>query len=68
MCLLHTHQPPAKHTHQQHTKHKTNNQSKGRVLQEYTADIDAKLRASELESIEDYIAESGSLVALHDQV
>ena len=38
------------------------------MLQEYTADIDAKLRASELESIEDYIAESGSLVALHDQV
>ena len=38
------------------------------MLQEYTADIDAKLRASELASIEDYIAESGSLVALHDQV
>lgn len=40
----------------------------GRVLKEYTRDIDDKLRQAELESIQDYIQESDSMVALHDQV
>jgi len=41
---------------------------KGFVLKEYTRDVDEKLRAVELESIQDYIHESDNLVALHDQV
>ncbi|MEW5309332.1 MAG: hypothetical protein WDW38_001227 [Sanguina aurantia] len=40
----------------------------GRVLKEYTRDIDDKLRQAELESIQDYIQESDSMVALHDQI
>eukprot|EP00879_Flechtneria_rotunda_P017707 GHRR01018561.1.p1 GENE.GHRR01018561.1~~GHRR01018561.1.p1 ORF type:complete len:116 (-),score=46.35 GHRR01018561.1:5-352(-) len=40
----------------------------GSVLQEYTRDVDGKLRAVELESIQDYIQESNNMVALHDQV
>lgn len=40
----------------------------GCVLKEYTRDVDDKLRALELESIQDYIQESDNLVALHEQV
>lgn len=40
----------------------------GVVLKEYTRDVDDKLRALELESIQDYIQESDNLVALHEQV
>jgi hypothetical protein len=41
---------------------------KGRVPKEYARDIDERLRGAELESIQDYIAESDNLVALHTQV
>jgi hypothetical protein len=40
----------------------------GRVLKEYTSEVDERLNQTELESIQDYIAESDSMVALHDQV
>lgn len=38
------------------------------MLEEYTQGVDEKLRALELESIQDYIAESDNLVDLHQQV
>lgn len=41
---------------------------KGCVPKEYARDIDDRLRAAELDSIQDYIAESDNLVALHSQV
>lgn len=41
---------------------------KGVVVQEYARDVEDKLRAVELESIEDYIQESDNLVDLHGQV
>jgi vacuolar protein sorting-associated protein 52 len=40
----------------------------GRVLKEYSRDIDDKLRQAEMESIQEYIQESDNMVALHDQV
>lgn len=40
----------------------------GRVLKEFARDIDDRLNQTEMESIQDYIAESDSMVALHDQV
>jgi hypothetical protein len=40
----------------------------GCVLEEYTQGVEEKLRALELESIQDYIAESDNLVDLHQQV
>jgi hypothetical protein len=40
----------------------------GHVPKEYARGIDDRLRAAELESIQDYIAESDNLVALHGQV
>jgi hypothetical protein len=40
----------------------------GRVPREYAADVEARLRGAELESIQDYIAEADTLVALHGQV
>mmetsp|Transcript_35681 Transcript_35681/g.90202 ORF Transcript_35681/g.90202 Transcript_35681/m.90202 type:complete len:761 (-) Transcript_35681:796-3078(-) len=40
----------------------------GRVLKEYAQDVDDKLRQTELDSLQDYIAESDSMVALHDQI
>lgn len=40
----------------------------GCVLEEYSAGVEEKLRALELESIQDYIAESDNLVDLHQQV
>lgn len=40
----------------------------GCVLEEYSAGVGEKLRALELESIQDYIAESDNLVDLHQQV
>lgn len=40
----------------------------GCVLEEYTQGVEGKLRALELESIQDYIAESDNLVDLHQQV
>lgn len=40
----------------------------GCVLEEYTVGVEEKLRALELESIQDYIAESDNLVDLHQQV
>lgn len=40
----------------------------GCVLEEYSAGVEGKLRALELESIQDYIAESDNLVDLHQQV
>lgn len=41
---------------------------KGVVVQEYARDVEDKLRAVELESIQDYIQESDNLVDLHGQV
>lgn len=40
----------------------------GCVLEEYTMGVEDKLRALELESIQDYITESDNLVDLHQQV
>jgi hypothetical protein len=40
----------------------------GCVLEEYSQGVDEKLRGLELESIQDYIAESDNLVDLHKQV
>jgi hypothetical protein len=40
----------------------------GCVLEEYSQGVEEKLRALELESIQDYIAESDNLVDLHQQV
>jgi hypothetical protein len=40
----------------------------GVVIQQHSADVGGRLRALELESIQDYIAESDNLVALHEQV
>jgi hypothetical protein len=40
----------------------------GRVMKEYSRDIDEKLRRVELDSIQDYIQESDNMVALHEQV
>jgi hypothetical protein len=40
----------------------------GRVITEYSRDIDDKLRQAEIESIQEYIQESDNMVALHDQV
>lgn len=40
----------------------------GRVPKEYARGIDDRLRTAELESIQDYIAESDNLVSLHGQV
>jgi hypothetical protein len=40
----------------------------GCVLEEYTQGVEQKLRTLELESIQDYIAESDNLVDLHQQV
>lgn len=38
------------------------------MLEEYSQGVDEKLRGLELESIQDYIAESDNLVDLHKQV
>lgn len=38
------------------------------MLEEYTVGVEEKLRTLELESIQDYIAESDNLVDLHQQV
>jgi len=40
----------------------------GRVLKEYARDIDDKLRQAEMESIQEYIQESDTMVALHEQI
>jgi hypothetical protein len=40
----------------------------GVVIQQHSADVGGRLRSLELESIQDYIAESDNLVALHEQV
>jgi hypothetical protein len=40
----------------------------GMVIQQHSADVGGRLRSLELESIQDYIAESDNLVALHEQV
>uniref|UniRef100_A0A383VE33 Uncharacterized protein n=1 Tax=Tetradesmus obliquus TaxID=3088 RepID=A0A383VE33_TETOB len=40
----------------------------GVVIQQHSADVGGRLRALELESIQDYIAESDNLVALHEQI
>jgi hypothetical protein len=40
----------------------------GCVLEEYSAGVEEKLRSLELESIQDYIAESDNLADLHQQV
>lgn len=40
----------------------------GTELREFARDVEEKLRLVELESIQDYIAESDNLVALHDQI
>jgi hypothetical protein len=39
----------------------------GRVPREYASEVEARLRSAELESIQDYIAEADTLVALHGQ-
>ena len=41
---------------------------RGTELREFARDVEEKLRLVELESIQDYIAESDNLVALHDQI
>ena len=40
----------------------------GRVPREYARDVEARLRAAELASIQGYVAESGALAALHAQM
>ena len=40
----------------------------GSELREFARDVEEKLRVVELESIQDYIAESDNLVALHDHI
>ena len=40
----------------------------GCEVDEYAEEVEAKLRDVELESIQDYITESDTLVELHDQV
>jgi hypothetical protein len=40
---------------------------RGQQLKGYADDVDGQLRAAELDSIQDYIAESDNMVALHEQ-
>lgn len=40
----------------------------GRPVKEFAADVDAQLRAVELESIQEYINETENLVQLHEEV
>lgn len=40
----------------------------GRVVKEFALGIDDRLRQAEMESINEYIMESGTMVALHDQI
>lgn len=40
----------------------------GKIVKEYAKEVDEKLRAVEMDSIQDYIQESDNLVLLHDQI